>query len=133
MRQEKKIIISIIWIVLGITLLSLGIAEVVDSYWSGMGSALTVIGLLQLIRFFRFRKDAEYREAVETETKDERNAFLRNKAWAWAGYLFVLFSAVASIVLKIVGHDILSMGASWAVCLIILFYWGAYMILRKKY
>ncbi|MBQ6799173.1 MAG: hypothetical protein IJP11_08055 [Oscillospiraceae bacterium] len=133
MRQEKKIIISIIWIVLGITLLSLGIAEVVDSYWSGMGSALTVIGLLQLIRFFRFRKDAEYREAVETETKDERNAFLRNKAWAWAGYLFVLFSAVASIVLKIVGHDILSMGASWAVCLIILFYWGSYMILRKKY
>ena len=70
---------------------------------------------------------------METETKDERNAFLRNKAWAWAGYLFVLFSAVASIVLKIVGHDILSMGASWAVCLIILFYWGAYMILRKKY
>ena len=133
MRQEKKIIISIIWIVLGITLLSLGIAEVVDSYWIGMGSALTVIGLLQLIRFFRFRKDAEYREAVETETKDERNAFLRNKAWAWAGYLFVLFSAVASIVLKIVGHDILSMGASWAVCLIILFYWGSYMILRKKY
>jgi len=133
MRADKKIIISIIWIILGITLMCLGVTDVVDSYWNGMGTALTIIGVLQVIRFFRFRKDAEYREAVETESRDERNMFLRNKAWAWAGYLFVMISAVASIALKIVGQETLSMAASLAVCLLMLLYWVAYVILRKKY
>jgi len=64
---------------------------------------------------------------------DERNLFLHSKAWAWAGYCFVIIAAVASIVLRIAGQDLLSTAAGFAVCLITVLYWIAYLIERKKY
>ncbi len=133
MKKNMRLIFSVLWLIIGITLIALGFAGVVDSFWNGMGSALFVIGALQLLRFVRFRKNEAYREKVETEITDERNHFLRNKAWAWAGYLFILIAALSSIVLKLFGQELLSMAAGGAVCLMLLLYWGSFMILRKKY
>ena len=133
MKQNKRIILNIMWIVVGAVLMILGLAGKVDSFWNGMGSGLLVVGVLQLVRFFRFRKNEAYREKMEIEESDERNHFIRNKAWAWSGYLFVLIMAVSCIVLKIVGQDVLSMAASYSICLMLLLYWSAYMILNKKY
>ena len=129
----KRIAAQILCAMLGGVLLVLGCFEVVDSFWSGMGTALMVVGALRLIRAYRFTKDASYREKVEIETGDERNRYLRGKAWAWAGYLFILITAVAVIVLKVAGQELLSMAASGAMCLMLVLYWGAYFLLRKKY
>lgn len=133
MKGERRVILSIAWVILGAVLLGLGIAGVVDSFWSGMGSGLIVVGILQVVRFVRFRKNADYRDKVTREVEDERNHFIRNKAWAWTGYLFVLIVACASIVLRIMGQELLSLAASYAVCLMILLYWVSYLVLRKKY
>ena len=133
MKSGRKAIVYIIFIVLGITLLVLGCAEVVDSYWSGMGSGLLAVSVLNLIRIYRFRKDDIYREKVEVEISDERNRFIRNKAWAWAGYLFIIVVAIAGIVLKVMNQEVLSLVASYAVCLMMILYWGSYLVLRKKY
>ena len=65
--------------------------------------------------------------------QDERNRFIANKAWAWAGYWFVMIGACATIVLKIAGREDLMMMASGSVCLMMLLYWGCWMYLRKKY
>ena len=65
--------------------------------------------------------------------KDERNHFIRNKAWAWAGYLFVLIAAISTIVLKLLGQDLLSIAAGFAVCILVLLFWGCYLVLKKKY
>ena len=129
----KRIAAQILCAILGCVLLVLGCFEVVDSFWSGMGTALMVVGALRLIRAYRFTKDASYREKVEIETGDERNRYLRGKAWAWAGYLFILIAAVAVIALKVAGQELLSMAASGAMCLMLVLYWGAYFLLRKKY
>lgn len=129
----KRIAAQILCAMLGGVLLVLGCFEVVDSFWSGMGAALMVVGALRLIRAYRFSKDASYREKVEIETGDERNRYLRGKAWAWAGYLFILIAAVAVIALKVAGQELLSMAASGAMCLMLVLYWGAYFLLRKKY
>ena len=129
----KRIAAQILCAMLGGVLLVLGCFEVVDSFWSGMGTALMVVGALRLIRAYRFSKDASYREKVEIETGDERNRYLRGKAWAWAGYLFILITAVAVIALKVAGQELLSMAASGAMCLMLVLYWGAYFLLRKKY
>ena len=129
----KRIAAQILWAILGCVLLVLGCFEVVDSFWSGMGAALMVVGALRLIRAYRFTKDASYREKVEIETGDERNCYLRGKAWAWAGYLFILITAVAVIALKVAGQELLSMAAGGAMCLMLVLYWGAYFLLRKKY
>ena len=134
MKQNTvKWIFSLFWIILGLGLLVLGLVEVVDSFWSGMGSSLLVVGLLQMIRYMRLRKDQDYQEKVEVESKDERNRFIRNKAWAWAGYLFILVSAVAVIVLKALGQELLSVAASVAMGLMLVLYWVSYFLLRKKY
>ena len=131
--KEKKYWISIIYVIIGIILFGLAFFEKVDSFWSGMGSALFVIGVLRMIRRYRFNKNDAYREKMEIEEKDERNHFIRNKAWAWAGYLFVMLMAVATIVFKIVGQEILMMAASGGVCLMLILFWVSYHILKRKY
>jgi hypothetical protein len=133
MKNDRRILASILYVFLGAVLLILGIAEVTDAFWSGMGSALIVIGILRIIQFFRYRKDDSYREKVAIERADERNRFLRNKAWAWAGYLFILIAAVSTIVFKLLGQDLLSMAAGFSVCFIMILYWVGYLVLRKKY
>lgn len=131
--KAKSYLVSVIYIVVGAILLSLGFAEIVDEFWSGMGSALLTVGIIQLIRRYRFNKNEAYREKIEIETNDERNKFLRNKAWAWAGYLFVMIMAVACIILRVVGQDVLSIAASGSVCLMLVLFWISYHILKRKY
>ena len=131
--KKNDTIFAIIWLVLGLPLIGLSIAGLVDSFWSGMGSALVVIGACRLLRAHRLSKSEEYREKMETFETDERFHFLRAKAWSWAGYLFVIIGGVSVIVLKLLGQELLSMAASCAVCLILVLYWGAYFVLKKKY
>ena len=133
MKKDKRMIVSIIWVVLGATLIALAFAGKVDVFWNGMGSGLLIVGALNLLRQYRFSKNEAYREKIEIEEKDERNQFIRNKTWAWTGYLFVIIAAVMCIVFKIFGQEVLSFAASGAVCLILVLYWISYFILRKKY
>ena len=65
--------------------------------------------------------------------QDERNKFLSTKAWAWAGYLFIIITALSVIVLRVLGQELLSTAASGAVCLLMVLYWICYMVLKKKY
>ena len=131
--KVKTYFVSIIYIIIGAILLGLGFAGKVDEFWNGMGSALLVIGVIQIIRRYRLDKNEAYREKMEIEPNDERNKFIRNKAWAWAGYLFVMITAVASIVFRIFEQNLLSIAAGGAVCLMILLFWGAYFFLKRKY
>ena len=133
MRKHKGIIAGTVYIFLGAILLWLGFTEVIDPFWSGMGSALMAVGVVRIVQLYRFRNNETYREKVETEKTDERSHFLRNKAWAWAGYLFVLMAAVSTIVFKLLGQDLLCIAAGFAVCLMMLLYWICYVILRNKY
>ena len=131
--RKNDTIFSIIWLAIGLPLMGLSIAGLLDEFWSGMGSALVVIGALRLLRAHRLNKNDEYREQMETFETDERLHFLRMKAWSWAGYLFVIIGGISVIVLKILGQDLLCMAASVAVCLMLVLYWGAYYVLKKKY
>ena len=133
MKSDRRIIAWIAYIFLGAVLVTLGVTEVVDAFWSGMGSALIAAGVIRAVHFFRFRKDESYRERFELEKTDERNRFLRNRAWAWAGYLFIVAAAVASIMLKVLGQDLLSTAAGLAVCFMVVLYWICYLILRRRY
>lgn len=133
MKIGRRAVIYGLYILLGATLMALGVGEVVDAFWSGMGGGLLGVGIVRLIQLYCLKRDDAYREKMETEAKDERNAFIRNKAWAWAGYLFILIAAVAVIVLQVMGQEQLSMLASGALCLMLVLYWVAYLILRRKY
>lgn len=133
MNNKRRMLVSILWILLGIGLIVGALVAKMDSFWSGLGTAFLFVGALQMVRWIRYARNPEYREKVEVENKDERNRSLSAKAWAWAGYLFVLLCAVASILLRVLKQELLSMAAGGAVCLIITLYWITYLILKKKY
>ena len=126
-------ILSILYIAIGVTLIVCDCLQLVDEFWSGMGTAFAVIGVLQIIRLIRYKTNAVYKENTDTAVNDERNRFIGMKAWSWAGYLFVFIAAVATIVFKLIGQETLMFAASGSVCLIITIYWISYLILRKKY
>ena len=133
MKFNKRLIANITEIVIGVILTICGATGLLDSYWSGMGTALIVVGGLMMIRQVRYSTNAEYKESVDVEIQDERNKFLRMKAWSWAGYFSVLIGAVASIVLRILGQDQLSQCTGLSVCLLMVLYCASYLILKKKY
>ena len=131
--MDKKNTYPILLLVAGLALIGLGCAEIVDEFWSGMGSALLVIGAIRLLRFYRLKKNDSYREKMETAVTDERNQFIRAKAWSWAGYLFIMVSAIATIIFRILGQELLSQFCSYAVCLMLVLYWVSYFVVKKKY
>lgn len=133
MKLNKRLIANIAEIIIGIILAACGFAGILDSYWSGMGTALILVGSLMMIRQIRYSTNAAYKENVDVEVNDERNKFLRIKAWSWAGYLFVLICAFASIILRIFHLNQLSQFAGYSVCSLMVLYWVSYMILKKKY
>ena len=133
MKQNKRLYVNILWLIIGSILIGLSFAGVVDEYWNGMGMGLAVVGAINLIRYYRLNKNDAYRERKELEMSDERNQFIRNKAWAWAGYYFVLIVAIGSIILRFLGLDDLSTAAACAVWLLMILYWISYLILKRKY
>ena len=133
MRKNRKMILYVIYILMGAVLWGIGAAEIVDPFWGGIGASFLFVGVIRMAQMYRLFKDEAYRERMEVEVGDERNRFIRSKAWAWAGYLFILLTGSAVIVLKIVGQDMWSLAASYGVCLMLVLYWGSYMVLRRKY
>ena len=133
MNNSKRMIASIVEIVIGLVLSVCGALNIVDSYWSGMGGALIAVGGIFLIRQVRYKTDKTYQETMDVAQKDERNRFLGMKAWSWAGYLFMILCAVGSFVLRIAGFEVYSVIAGGAVCLLALLFWISYVVLRRKY
>jgi len=133
MKGNKRLLANIVEIIVGIILSVLGFAGILDSYWSGMGTALIVVGAIMLVRQIRYRTNADYKESVDVEVNDERNKFIRIKAWSWAGYLFVLAGALGSIVFRILNMNQYSQFSAYCVCLIMVLYWVSYLVLKKKY
>ncbi|MBQ5597768.1 MAG: hypothetical protein IIU66_04710 [Clostridia bacterium] len=131
--KKKDIVFGVIWFLLGLVLTVLCCLETLDEFWSGMGSALMVVGIVRLLRSYRLSRSKTYREKREVAETDERLHFIRNKAWAWAGYLFIIICAIGTIIFKLLGQDLLCMFLSGAVCLMLVLFWASFFILKKKY
>ena len=131
--SNRRMVLSIFWVVLGAVLIGCNMAGVVDDYWCGMGAGLLGVGVVQTIRNIRYLRSSEYLEKVDITNQDERNKFLANKAWAWAGYLYVLVAAIATIVFQIIGKQELATADGFSVCIFMVFHWLSYLYLQKKY
>lgn len=134
MNNNKRLALSIIYVVIGIVLIALSIAEILDSsFYSGMGGGLIAVGVLQIIRNIKYRSNQEYKERVDIEENDERNRFIHMKSWSWTGYIIVLVNAVGSIVATVMNQDLIRSYCLYSVCVILIVYWISYMIVSKKY
>lgn len=131
--NKRRLIVSIIETILGVSLIICSEIGIMDSFWSGMGAGLIVVGVMNTVRGVRYKTNAAYKEKFDTEVNDERNRYISMKAWSWTGYLLVFVFAIATIVFKIAGNENMMVFASGVVCLILILYWISYCILRKKY
>jgi len=133
MKRNNRLIAAISELALGLTLIGVHATGLIDEFWSSLGFAMIIIGIGNVIRFLKYRSDAEYREKVDISNQDERLKFLSQKAWSWAGYLFVTINGTAAIILKIMGCGEMSLWAAYNVCLVLILYWPCYLWLSKKY
>ena len=68
-----------------------------------------------------------------TETRERRMRAMAIVKKILRGMLTVLIAAVSTIVLKLLGQDLLAIAAGCAVSVLVLLYWVCYMVLKKKY
>ncbi len=133
MNNNRRLIHSALEILIGAALIVFVKLTDGDSVWLGMGGALVAVGAVQLFLGLRYRADADYRERTDTEAADERNQFIRSRAWVWAGTGFVLVGGVMTVVFQILGKRDYATLCGSGVSLLVLFYWLSYLILKKKY
>ena len=134
MYDNKRLFLSVFWVVLGAALLILSVTGKLDStLYAGMGGGLIAVGLLQIARNLRYRRDPAYREKIDTEVSDERNRFLRMKSWSWAGYITVIAEGIAAIVAAVKGQETVQLVLSYSVCLLLAAYYISYLVLSRKY
>ena len=131
--MNKRVISYIVLLCLGAGLIIAGGMELVDNYWSGFGGGIVGVAAVRLILMYRYSRNEEYRKSVEINNKDERNKFIANKAWAWAGYFYVMIAAIGSIVFKLLGREELTMFCASSACFIMVLYWLSWLRLKKKY
>ena len=134
MYDNKRLFLSVFWVVLGAVLLILAVTEKLDStLYAGMGGGLIAVGLLQIARNLRYRRDPAYREKIDTEVSDERNRFLRMKSWSWAGYITVIAEGIIAVVAAVRGQETVQLVLSYSVCLLLAAYYISYLVLSRKY
>ena len=132
--DNKRLALSVFWVILGAVLLYLTFTGKLDnSVYSGMGGALIAVGVIQIIKNLKYRNNADYREKVDTAAQDERNTFIRMKSWSWTGYIVVLVQGVGVIIAMVLGKESIQIMLSYSVCLILIVYWIAYMVISRKY
>ena len=131
--KQRRWIASVVEIALGLVLTVCGALGVVDTYWSGMGGGLLGVGIIQLVRYLRYYSNETYKSKVDVEVNDERNKFIALRAWAWAGFWYVIAGAVGSIAFQVLGKPELATMAGGSVCLLMAFCWISRIYLRRKY
>ena len=130
--KNKRLIIGIVYITIGLLLSVLSFTRVIDDWWRSFGVAI-FMGVADLFRHRKYVTNAEYREKVDLSNNDERIRFLSMKAWSWAGYAFVMLAALGVIGFQIAGLRTWSLACSFCVCIVMVLYWISYMALNKKY
>lgn len=132
--NKKKLAVSIMWVIIGAALLILDIAGIINNpVYSGLGGGWIAVGIMQIVRNIKYNSDGEYKEKVDVAYNDERNGYIRMKAWSWAGYLFIIGSAILCIVLFVLKQTMYAQIVSYCMCAVLALYWISYMYLQKKY
>ena len=130
---NRRLALGVVYIIIGVLLSVLSFVSIVDEWWQSFGVAIFIVGIVDIIRYIKYRRNVEYKEKVDLSNSDERNRFLSMKAWSWAGYMFVIISGIGVIGFQIAGLRVWSIACSYCVCLIMILYWISYAILKRKY
>lgn len=131
--KNKRLIVGIISILLGILCQIIYFVGSKDIFWSSLGGGLIGAGIIHLYMVIKYRKSESYRENIDITEKDERYRYISLKAWAFAGYIFIFLCAAAVIAFKLAGYDFYASFLATALCTLIILYVIMYLVFRKRY
>lgn len=132
-KTNNRLIIYILFLVIGAVLFFLAGTGRVDSFWSGMGSALFAISILRLFQINRYKKDSDYAEKMNIQNHDERNQWLSEKARSSAFTYSIVALSIGVIAARIMHKLELSTQLGMVVCFQVFLYWVLWFVLKKKY
>lgn len=98
LKEQKKF--GFLWLGIGAALflagLLLGETEY-GNYISGFGGGLTAVGLVRLLRVRRLSRDPEKAADYEASLRDERTAYVANKARSMAFFISIYVQLAAGL------------------------------------
>ena len=98
LKEQKKF--GILWLSIGAALFLAGLLlgeREYGSYISGFGGGLTAVGLVRLLRVRRLSRDPEKAADYEASLKDERTAYVANKARSMAFFISIYVQLAAGL------------------------------------
>lgn len=98
LKEQKKI--GILWLSIGAALFLAGLLlgeTGYSGYIGGFGGGLTAVGLVRLLRVYRLSRDPEKAADYDASLKDERTAYVANKARSMTFFLCVYIQLAAAL------------------------------------
>ena len=133
-KLKQRLYIAVSYIVIGLTLIAAdALNHFENQFFFSFGMALTVMGILRLIRHRKITKDDASIRKQELAETDERTLMMAEKARSWAFSYSIMIAGIAVIVLSLLGKHDAAQPFAWFVCGEVVLYWICWLILRKKY
>lgn len=136
MQGKKLLVLGIVEIIIGLVLLVLSINGIFGfgSYTTpGLYVMFLALGVLQIVRYKKYRDDPEYKAKTDIEKKDERNSFIQMKSWAFVSYVICAADVIGWIVAMILKQKIIMQVLGYSILLILVTYFVAYLVFSRKY
>ena len=124
LKEQKKI--GLLWLSIGVALFLAGLLlgeTGYSGYIGGFGGGLTAVGLVRLLRVYRLSRDPEKAADYDASLKDERTAYVANKARSMTFFLCVYIQlAVALLAILVFGQQLVGQVLLGLTCLQSLLY-----------
>ena len=107
LKEQKKF--GILWLSIGAALFLAGLAwnTASASYVSGFGGGLAGVGIARLLRVRRLSRDPEKAADYDASLKDERTAYVANKARSMTFFICVYVQLAAALLAILVFDQVL--------------------------
>ena len=131
-KLKQRLYIAIGEIAVGIAMIFA--AYLIDNeFVSSLGLVFTVIGAARTLQYKRITRNEQALHNREIAETDERNVKIWVQARALAFITYLLFAAIAVIVLFAMGLDLYGTIISYSMMSLVLIYWICYLIVKRKY
>ena len=137
LKNQKKW--AILWVIVGVALWAAALApDWENTYYSGLTSGMAacflVIGVIRLVRVHRWQKDPEKAADYEAALKDERTAYVSNKARSMTFVVSVYVQlAVGLLAMYVFNQMLLGKVLTFLICFQCLLFTILFRVYNKRY
>lgn len=107
LKEQKRF--GILWLVVGLSLIAVGLAlrTPEGSFFSGLGGGIIAVGIMRLARVYRFRRDPERAADYEASLKDERTVYIAGKARSATFFVCIYAQLAVGLIAMLFDHTLL--------------------------